>query len=326
VLAAGEGRRLRPFTAAMPKPALPLLNVPLLAHALRRLAAAGVVRVRVNAWHRAPAVVALVARWSPPGVDVDVVVEQQLLGTGGGLANLWPGMDHDEPVLVLAGDIVADFDLAALGARHAATGAVATMALTPRADVARFGAVRLDEAGFLVDIADLLGHPDGRPFVNASAHVLSPTFLARLPRRPSCLVRDGYVPLMREGARCAGHVHEGAWAETGTPEALLAAQIDALDGRLPVDPALAALGGRRLPGALVHPTAVVADDARLEGGTVVGPRAHVGAGARLDGCLLLADARVPAGARLARRIVGASAVSGADADVATPAPSPPASP
>lgn len=297
VLCAGEGRRLLPHTARVPKPLLPLLNVPLLQHVLQRLARAGVERVALNAWHLAGQVRAA-AGAAPGALRVHVREEPELLGTGGALWNLrdWIG---PEPLLVLAGDILGDFDLEGLLDRHRATGAEATMALTAAADPRRYGAVEVDAAGLLTDIVGTLRRPGVRALVNASAHVLEPGFLRRLPAGRSCLVRQGYLPALAGGARCAGHVHEGAWAELGTPRDLLLAQRAALAGRLPIDPRLAAAGGRRAgQRSLVHARAVVAPSAILEGGTVVGPDARVGAGARLDGCLLLAGAQVQPGARL----------------------------
>lgn len=309
VLCAGEGRRLQPFTDQCPKPLLPLLNVPLLAHVLRRLARAGVRRVALNAWHLAPQVRAFAAAQPEPGLELHVRVEPRLLGTGGALANLRDWI-ADEPLLVLAGDILADFDLAALLARHVAAGAEATMALAPRADVRVFGAVEIDDAGRITDIVGALRRPGTRACVNASAHVLEPRFLARLPAGPSCLVRQGYMQALSAGAPCAGWVHEGAWAELGTPAALLAVQRAALRGQCPVDPDLLAAGGRRDGGeSLVHDSADVADDARLLDGTVVGAGAHVGPGAQLAGCLLLPGARVAGGAVLRERILSADAIA-----------------
>jgi mannose-1-phosphate guanylyltransferase len=309
VLCAGEGRRLAPLTNRCPKPLLPLLNVPLLAHALRRLARAGVRRVALNAWHLAPQLRTFAATAPEPGLELHLRVEPRLLGTGGALANLRDWI-APEPLLVLAGDIVADFDFAALAARHAATRAEATMALAPRADVQRFGAVEVDEAGLITDIVGTLQRPGLRACVNASAHVLEPAFLAHLPDGPSCLVRQGYLPALAAGARCAGWAHEGAWAELGTPAALLAAQRAALLGRLPVDPELLAAGGRRDGShVLVHPTADVAPDAHLADGTVVGAGARVGPAARLAGCLLLPGAHVAGGAVLRDRILEPEALA-----------------
>jgi len=306
VLAAGEGRRLRPATDATPKPLVPFLNVPLLEHVLRRLAAAGIRRVLLNAWHRADDLVRFADAAPVPGLDIEVFVEDQLLGTGGGIAALARHVESDS-LLVLAGDVLADFDLPALAARHRASGAAATMALTPRPDPSRYGPCTIDDAGRLIDIARLLGRPDApaeRTFVNASAHLLERDFVDILPSTPSCLVRQGYVPAMTAGLACAGWVHGGRWEETGTPQALVAAQEHALRGLAPVDAELLARGGALRPGpALVASDARVAEDALLLDGTTVGARALVGRGARLRRCLVLPGAEVAPGADLTETLV-----------------------
>jgi mannose-1-phosphate guanylyltransferase len=303
VLCAGEGRRLRPLTERSPKPLLPLLNVPILHHALHRLAEAGVERVALNAWHLAEQIEAFAAAGPEPRLQLHVRREPELLGTGGALWNLRDWI-ADEPLLVLAGDIVADFDLPALLARHLAAGAEATMALATRAETRDFGAVEIGADGLITDIVGALRRPGVRALVNASAHVLEPAFLRRLPAGPSCLVRQGYLPALAAGGRCAGSLHEGAWAELGSPAALRRAQGAALRNELPVAPALAALGGRRDDAqSLVHATARIAPGTRLLDGTVVGAKASVGRGARLRGCLLLPGAHVPDGAELHDRIV-----------------------
>ena len=306
VLCAGEGRRLRPVTEELPKPLVPFLNVPLLRHALGGLAAAGVRRVALNAFHLGSALERFAHSAADCGLDLHVRHESVLLGTGGALSNL---RDWLEPgaVLVLAGDIFAEIDYPALAARHAQAGALATMALTSRASPALFGPVEVDEQGLLCDIVGLVGRPGVQAFVNASAHLLEPDFVDRLPREACCLVRQGYVPALRAGGTIAGCVQAGAWAELGTPAGFLEATRAALAGDLPVDPALLAAAGHR-DGleSLVHPTAAIGRGVRLADGTVVGPQARVGDGAELLNCVLLPGARVEPGTRLARTIVTGS--------------------
>ena len=48
VLAAGRGRRIRPLSDFMPKPALPLVHQPVIASALRLAETVGAARVVVN--------------------------------------------------------------------------------------------------------------------------------------------------------------------------------------------------------------------------------------------------------------------------------------
>ncbi|GIH18713.1 NTP transferase domain-containing protein [Rugosimonospora africana] len=92
VLAAGEGRRLRPLTETVPKALCPIGNVPLLDRALARLAELGFTgptRVAVNAWHLADQVVAAVG----DRAHLSVESGPQPLGTAGGVAALrdWVG-------------------------------------------------------------------------------------------------------------------------------------------------------------------------------------------------------------------------------------------
>ncbi|MCB9898442.1 MAG: NDP-sugar synthase [Planctomycetes bacterium] len=304
VLAAGEGRRLRPLTDALPKPLVPFLNLPLLLHTLDRLRRAGVERVVLNAWHRAELLVAFAASEPVSGLRLEVVVERDLLGTGGGLAHAARRLD-DGPLLALAGDVVTEVDLPALARTHAASGAIATMALSDDADPDVFGAVECDPEGLLTDIVGRVGRPGVTRHVNASVHLVERAFVEALPHdRPACLVRDGYLPLLERGARCAGYLHPGTWAETGTPRALLDAQARALAGELPVHPELLARGGRLLDGpALVADGARVARDAELLDGTTVGAGAVVSSHARLERCLVMPGAHVPAGARLCGAVV-----------------------
>ena len=307
ILAAGEGRRLRPYTETLPKPLMPFLNLPLLRHTLRLAARSGVSRVWINAWHHAQKIVDFVGSSPEPGLEINVVVEDKLLGTGGGLANIWPQMERSATLLLLP-DIVADFDIAALYEHHQTQQACATMALTAKASPAHYGAVHTDHEGRITDIAGLRAkptNPDHPGFVNASAHILEPEFLDRLPVEPSCFVRQGYVPALDDGLHCRGWVHKGAWHDTGSPAALLAAQHAAISGALPTDDALLALGGRRFGASgYVHPSAELADDVQLIEGTTVAQNCVIGAGVQLSGCLVMPDTHVPPLTRAQDQILG----------------------
>ncbi|MGQ0553959.1 MAG: sugar phosphate nucleotidyltransferase [Planctomycetota bacterium] len=312
VLCAGEGRRLRPFTERRPKPLFPFLNRPILEHILTGLARAGVRRVACNAWHLASQIEEFAAERRPAlPLELHVEREEELLGTGGGLRNLsdWlaPG-----PVLVVTGDVLADFDFAALAAHHRrlreSRGAQATMALTLRADVHQFGAVHFDPDQGLTDIVGVLGQPAAQVAVNASAHVLEHEFLQRFPAGPCCFVRQGYLPALAAGVVCGAWVHPGAWLELGHAAAILEAQRAALAGDFAVAPELMQAGGVLRPSAgqepdLISRTARVDERAVLLGGNVIGPDCLVGPDARLSGCLLLPGASVPAGAVHHRQIL-----------------------
>ena len=113
VLAAGEGRRLRPLTEAVPKALCPVGNVPLLDLALRRLAELGFEgtdRVAVNAWYLAPQIVAAVHERAYVSVEGGT----HPLGTAGGLARLRDWLDG-RGVLAVNADAYLAACIAGLG-------------------------------------------------------------------------------------------------------------------------------------------------------------------------------------------------------------------
>ena len=121
LLAAGRSTRLGALGLTLPKPLVPICGHPAIVFGLRAAARAGATRAVVNVFHRGDLVRATLGGRAA-GLAVDYAVEADLLGTGGGVANarrlLGPG-----PALVMNAKVVADLDLPALLAEHAAHGA-----------------------------------------------------------------------------------------------------------------------------------------------------------------------------------------------------------
>jgi NDP-sugar pyrophosphorylase family protein len=81
VMAAGEGRRLRPLTEAWPKPVLPIAGRPVIATVLRELASAGFEEVTVVTGHLAEEVETLLGDGAGFGLRVRYARQPQPLGS-----------------------------------------------------------------------------------------------------------------------------------------------------------------------------------------------------------------------------------------------------
>ena len=202
VLAAGLGMRMRPLTLLAAKPALPVLNRPLLHWTLETLARAGVRQVVVNTHHLPGSVRRAAGDGRAFGLEVTYAHERRILGTGGGPRAV-RGFFGDEPFLLVNGDVLFDFDLAAVVARHRASGARATLVLKDIPDVEAYGGVVTRRDGSIVSIAGLPRPAAGREALFTGVHVLDPALLDRLPPGPSDSVRHLYAPLLAEGALCS---------------------------------------------------------------------------------------------------------------------------
>jgi len=84
VLSAGLGKRMRPLTAAQPKPMVRVQGRPLIDYALNALADAGVAKAVVNVHYLADALEAHLAKRTSPEITISDE-RAQLLETGGGM-------------------------------------------------------------------------------------------------------------------------------------------------------------------------------------------------------------------------------------------------
>jgi len=316
VLAAGLGTRLRPLSLELPKPAWPLFDVPLAAHALRCLANAGAREVVVNLHHLPERLKEALAPWVPKGLALHWSFEEEIRGTGGALLP-WREFLAAGTFLLVNGDTYQELDLAALLQRHRETGAVATLALRPLAPETP-APIEVDAAGRIVRFlrARAPGAAPGTPCEFTGVHALEPELLGRLPARPHCINADVHQRLVGEGAHLQGYFPPAAvfWSDLGTLERYLGGHRELLArGVLPPGvPGRLADVDEELPGGgqLLAPS-YLGPGARVEAGAVAGPfavlgaGARVGPGARVEGAVLWAGASV-AGQTLAARVMSAS--------------------
>jgi NDP-sugar pyrophosphorylase family protein len=300
VLAAGLGTRMRPLTLLRAKPALPVLNRPLIHWTLLALARAGVDEVFVNLHHRGASIRRAVGDGSAFGLRVRYAHEPVILGTGGGPRRLRRRLG-DEPVLLVNGDVLFDFDLRALLRAHRRSRAAATLALLPNPDPGRYSAVVLRRDGRIGSLAGLPRPVRGRPWLFTGVQVLDPALLERLPPGPSDSVRDLYAPLVGEGVAVRGWTTDGAWFDFGAPRSYRDSQASlprAFQRRSPrIDPSARIAGGAAVRRSVVGRGCVIGAGAVVEG-SVLWDGVRVGEGARVRGCILAQGARVKAGERL----------------------------
>lgn len=179
LLAAGFGTRLRPITDTLPKCLVPICGRPLLDYWFDLLLPAAIERILVNTSYLSEQVRSHVAasRWRD---RIDLVHEEQLLGTGGTvLANRdWFGPGA---FLVAHADNLTDFDASALARAHAERppGCAMTM-LAFRTDVPQLcGILELDSANIVRAFHEKSPNPPGN-LANAAVYIFEPEVVERI--------------------------------------------------------------------------------------------------------------------------------------------------
>ena len=313
VLAGGAGTRLRPLTDTRPKPLVPLVGSPFAAGLLRRLADAGCQRATFLVSDDARPFAPLQQLGEANNIAVDVATEETPLDTAGAVrrALAEPGA---EPVLVANGDILTDLDFATLMAAHAQAGATATLALARVPDTRSFGVVVTDEGGQVHRFVEK--PPPGTvaaDTINAGTYVLDPAAFAPFPGDgPLSFEREVFPGLLAAGARMLGVIHEGYWADLGTPVRLREAHAAVIAGRCRWP-----LGAQMVldDGVARHEDAVVDDASGFRGPVTIGQRARVETAVRLHDVVLGEDTFVGKEAVVEEVILGEGARIGAGARV-----------
>lgn len=298
ILAAGLGTRMRPLTDKTAKPALPVLNEPLIVRTLRALKRAGVSEVMINLHHRPDSIRAAIPQ-GDLGLRIKYSRETAILGTGGALRKIrgWVGR---EPLIVVNGDVVFDFDLKAMVAVHRRTLALATLALKPNPDPRKYKPVVTDRSGRILSIRGLPRPRKGTSSLFASVHIIEPVILERLPQGASDTVGDLYIPLLREGAHLQGVRQTGVWHDLGSPSGYLKAQSRLLLSRggkrsAVIDPSVRLGKGSRVTRSVVGAGCVIEPLVRIEG-SVIWDGVLVHEGARLRNCIVMSGTEVVKGA------------------------------
>ncbi len=148
ILAGGKGTRLRPFTACLPKPLVPIGDKPILEVVLRQLANHGFKNVTLSLGHMSELIQAYLGTtsWSDIILDISTVDEEAPSGTAGSLARV-PGLDGT--FLVMNGDVLTNLDYAALVQSHQASGALLTIAAHNKELRIDLGVLEADATGRL---------------------------------------------------------------------------------------------------------------------------------------------------------------------------------
>lgn len=284
---------MEPLSSLIPKPALPVLNQPLLASALQQLFNAGCCRVVVNL-HRHPEQVAAVARQAACGRQVLFSLEPELLGPGGGLS---AARQHfgSNPVLVANGDSWATLDLAPLLAAGGPEEVV--LGLLPHPDRQRWGAVHLDPSGRVVGFSKPGENLHDPGYLYTGWQLLGPATLALLPAPPAPM-RAFWDPLLERGG-LKGVLLSGSFAEAGEPRAYWELVMALLAGQSSVHPQAFVHPQAQLVQCAISVGVEVAAGAVLER-CVVLPGAVVGPGVRLRACLVAG--KVPPGGELSQGV------------------------
>ena len=209
ILAGGKGTRLRPYTTVLPKPLMPIGEMPILEIVLRQLAHAGFGRVTLAVSYLAELIEAYCGDGARFGLTIEYSRELEALSTAGPL-KLIQGLDRT--FLVMNGDVLTTLDYAAMIRHHRDSGAAATIAVHRRTTKVDFGVVETGAGG---DLAHYIEKPEYSYLVSMGINVLEPVALEHIRPGESLGMPDLMTRLKNAGLRVATYEAPCLWLDIG---------------------------------------------------------------------------------------------------------------
>lgn len=317
VLAAGLGTRLRPLTYEIPKPMVPVLDRPVMAHIVDLLDRHGVEQIVANL-HYFPDTIRKYF-----GDRIVYREEAELLGTAGGVRNCADFL-ADDSFLIISGDALTDIDLSRFVARHKEAGGVATLAVKRVADTREFGVVLHDSDGRITGFQEKPAPEEALSDLgNCGIYLFEPEIFDYFPDKPFVdWANDVFPALLAQDVPFHIHEIDEYWNDVGSLAELKDGTFDAMLGKLhievegePIAEDVIAGEGTTLDGAtLVEPPVwigrdvKIGNDVRLQGPLVIGDGATIGDGAALKDSIVLPGTEVAAGGILIGAIAGSTGI------------------
>jgi NDP-sugar pyrophosphorylase family protein len=212
ILAGGKGTRLAPYTTLLPKPLMPIGDMPILEIILRQLKRAGIKHVTMAVGHLSNLLMAFFDDGKKYGLSIDYSLEDQPLGTAGPLALI---ENLDSTFLMMNGDVLTTVDYSALLDYHRRRGAVATIAMHERNVQIDLGVIETDADNMLTGYIE---KPTYNYSVSMGIYVFEPRVLDFIERGERIDFPELIWKLLAAKEPVQAYPYNGYWLDIGRPE------------------------------------------------------------------------------------------------------------
>ena len=213
ILAGGKGTRLRPYTAAIPKPLVPIgENQVVLEVVIHQLIKYGVNHITIAVSHFSNLIISYFGDGSKWGIKIDYSVEEKPLNTIGALTII---KDLPENFLVINGDTVTNLNYKEFYDEHVKRENPISVSAKKREVKIDLGVLKFDENKHLVEFSE---KPTHYAYVALGVNCFHRSVIERLAKESWY----GFDDLMRDSLANKEKIwiyeFDGLWFDIGRPE------------------------------------------------------------------------------------------------------------
>lgn len=225
ILAGGKGTRLKPFTISIPKPLVPVGDIPILEHIIRKLSSEGFKEIVITVNHLAELIKAFFGDGSKWDVTIRYSFEDKPLSTMGPLKII---ERLPEDFIILNGDVLTDLNFREFFSIHRQKRSLFTVASHKRSERIDYGVLDISDD----QIISFREKPEIQMFVSMGVYAANKRILEFIPSNSFFGFDDLMLSLLNSQEEVSLFKHDGYWLDIGRPSDYEKALSDFNDGRL----------------------------------------------------------------------------------------------
>ncbi len=221
IMAGGKGTRLGALTRDVPKPLMTVAGRPIIDWIILGLVGDGIRRIHVSVNHLADQIIEHLGDGTRLGAEIVYLREDpdRPLGTGGSLSLI--EQRPEEPLLIMNGDLMVDFDARQLLQFHQSSGSRVTVGVRRYSHTVPFGVVEHDDEH---RIEHLVEKPDLTVSINTGVYCIDPDLIDLVPRDTMTHMPDLVQRCLESDQLVSAWELSSDWIDVGTPADLARAK------------------------------------------------------------------------------------------------------
>ena len=212
ILAGGKGTRLAPYSTVLPKPLMPIDDMPILEVVVRQLKYYGFKQITIAVGHLSKLIEAFFGDGRKWGVDIDYSREDKPLGTAGPLALI---KNLKKPFLVMNGDLLTTINYADFMRTHKKSQAIATLGVYQRRVKIDLGIIKSDTRDKIIEYIE---KPTLKYEVSSGIYAFSPAVLKHISKHQRFDLPNLTRILIKNKQPVLAYKFKGYWLDIGRPD------------------------------------------------------------------------------------------------------------